>query len=98
MSPAGRTAPAAAGGVARSAGEGSWLQAATDPRWFDVAVERWQELLLDHANCEKKAASTALAPLQPLLDHLLAKHPEHRPPSATAIVARIDELLQSAAA
>ena len=37
------------------------LQSATDPRWFMLAVERWQELLLDHANCEKKAASTALA-------------------------------------
>ena len=37
------------------------LQAVTDPRWFDLAVERWQDLLLDHANCEKKAASTALA-------------------------------------
>ncbi len=37
------------------------LLAATTPRWFDVAVERWQELLVDHANCEKKAASTALS-------------------------------------
>lgn len=37
------------------------LQTATDPRWFDLAVDRWQDLLLDHANCEKKAASTALA-------------------------------------
>lgn len=37
------------------------LQSVTDPRWFALAVERWQELLLDHANCEKKAASTALA-------------------------------------
>ena len=37
------------------------LLGATDPRWFEVAVERWQDLLLDHANCEKKAASTALA-------------------------------------
>ena len=37
------------------------LQSTTDPRWFQLAVERWQELLLDHANCEKKAASTALA-------------------------------------
>ena len=37
------------------------LRAATDPRWFAAAVERWQDLLLDHANCEKKAASTALA-------------------------------------
>jgi tRNA-(ms[2]io[6]A)-hydroxylase len=37
------------------------LETVTDPRWFDLAVERWQDLLLDHANCEKKAASTALA-------------------------------------
>ncbi|HET9693677.1 MAG TPA: tRNA isopentenyl-2-thiomethyl-A-37 hydroxylase MiaE [Steroidobacteraceae bacterium] len=37
------------------------LRSATDPRWFDLAVDRWQDLLLDHANCEKKAASTALA-------------------------------------
>jgi tRNA-(ms[2]io[6]A)-hydroxylase len=37
------------------------LQSVTDPRWFALAVERWQDLLLDHANCEKKAASTALA-------------------------------------
>jgi tRNA-(ms[2]io[6]A)-hydroxylase len=37
------------------------LQAATDPRWFECAAARWQELVLDHANCEKKAASTALS-------------------------------------
>jgi tRNA-(ms[2]io[6]A)-hydroxylase len=37
------------------------LLAATDPRWFERAVECWQDLLLDHANCEKKAASTALS-------------------------------------
>jgi tRNA-(ms[2]io[6]A)-hydroxylase len=37
------------------------LRAPTDPRWFDAAVARWQDLLLDHANCEKKAASTALS-------------------------------------
>jgi tRNA-(ms[2]io[6]A)-hydroxylase len=40
---------------------GAILQSATDPRWFALAVERWQDLLLDHANCEKKAASTALS-------------------------------------
>lgn len=40
---------------------GEILQAATDPRWFALAVERWQDLLIDHANCEKKAASTALS-------------------------------------
>jgi tRNA-(ms[2]io[6]A)-hydroxylase len=37
------------------------LLAATPPRWFDVACERWRELLVDHASCEKKAASTALS-------------------------------------
>ena len=40
---------------------GDTLLAATPERWFDVAAERWRELLLDHANCEKKAASTALS-------------------------------------
>lgn len=39
----------------------SVLLAATDERWFDLAAQRWQELLVDHANCEKKAASTALS-------------------------------------
>ena len=37
------------------------LQAATPVAWFDVAVARWRELLVDHATCEKKAASTALS-------------------------------------
>jgi tRNA-(ms[2]io[6]A)-hydroxylase len=37
------------------------LAAATDPRWFQAATARQDELLLDHANCEKKAASTALS-------------------------------------
>jgi tRNA-(ms[2]io[6]A)-hydroxylase len=33
----------------------------TPEQWFDVACDRWRELLVDHANCEKKAASTALS-------------------------------------
>jgi len=37
------------------------LLAPTPRRWFEVACERWRELLVDHANCEKKAASTALS-------------------------------------
>lgn len=37
------------------------LRVATSAKWFEVACERWQELLVDHANCEKKAASTALS-------------------------------------
>jgi tRNA-(ms[2]io[6]A)-hydroxylase len=44
-----------------AATRGPILAAPTDRRWFDFAVERWHELLLDHANCEKKAASTALS-------------------------------------
>src|SRR3569833_79207 len=39
----------------------SILLAATPTAWVDAAVGRWQELLVDHANCEKKAASTAVA-------------------------------------
>jgi tRNA-(ms[2]io[6]A)-hydroxylase len=37
------------------------LLAATPEGWVDAACERWQELLVDHLGCEKKAASTALA-------------------------------------
>lgn len=37
------------------------LVRATPPSWVTLALERWQDLLLDHANCEKKAASTAIA-------------------------------------
>jgi tRNA-(ms[2]io[6]A)-hydroxylase len=40
---------------------GDILLEPTDPRWFDVATRHTAELLLDHANCEKKAASTALS-------------------------------------
>src|SRR5580658_3322098 len=37
------------------------LAAPTPPAWVEAACEHWQELLLDHAACEKKAASSALA-------------------------------------
>jgi tRNA-(ms[2]io[6]A)-hydroxylase len=39
----------------------SILRAPTPQEWVAAAVQRWRELLVDHANCEKKAASTALA-------------------------------------
>jgi tRNA 2-(methylsulfanyl)-N6-isopentenyladenosine37 hydroxylase len=39
----------------------STLLAATPESWFEQAAESWRELLVDHANCEKKAASTALS-------------------------------------
>lgn len=50
--------------------DASPLQAPTPPAWVDEAVRRWPELLSDHANCEKKAASTALA--------LMFAYPEDR--------------------
>lgn len=42
-------------------GSDSILLAATPADWVDAAVTGWRELLVDHANCEKKAASTAVA-------------------------------------
>jgi tRNA-(ms[2]io[6]A)-hydroxylase len=37
------------------------LLAPTPEGWVTAACERWQELLVDHLGCEKKAASTAVA-------------------------------------
>lgn len=39
----------------------SILQAPTPAAWVDFAAAHWAELLIDHAACEKKAASTALS-------------------------------------
>jgi tRNA 2-(methylsulfanyl)-N6-isopentenyladenosine37 hydroxylase len=47
------------------------LRAATPQAWIDAAVARVPELLVDHANCEKKAASSAIA--------LMFAYPEDRP-------------------
>jgi tRNA-(ms[2]io[6]A)-hydroxylase len=38
----------------------AFLSEPTPPQWLDEAVNRIPEMLLDHANCELKAASTAL--------------------------------------
>jgi len=46
------------------------LLAPTPASWVDHAATHWRELLVDHANCEKKAASTALA--------LMFSYPEDR--------------------
>jgi len=37
------------------------LKIGTAPGWVAAALEQWPVLLADHANCEKKAASTAIA-------------------------------------
>jgi tRNA-(ms[2]io[6]A)-hydroxylase len=36
---------------------------ATDPAWVRLAVERFDDVLIDHAHCEKKAAAHALSML-----------------------------------
>jgi tRNA 2-(methylsulfanyl)-N6-isopentenyladenosine37 hydroxylase len=47
------------------------LAAATAPDWAERALRHLPEILLDHAHCEKKAASTAVG--------LLFRYPEHGP-------------------
>jgi putative hydrolase of the HAD superfamily len=40
-----------------------WLARATDPGWLPLALARFDEVLVDHAHCEKKAAAHALSML-----------------------------------
>jgi tRNA-(ms[2]io[6]A)-hydroxylase len=45
-----------------------FLPVRTPQSWFDQAVDHLDLLLIDHANCEKKAASTALSLLYRYVD------------------------------
>ena len=63
------SAPGLSGQVERATG-GDVLRAATPRGWVDAALDDLPTLLVDHANCEKKAASTALA--------LIFAYPEDR--------------------
>jgi tRNA-(ms[2]io[6]A)-hydroxylase len=56
-----------------------FLDVETPDEWVDVAVEKLPELLLDHANCELKAASTAMGFL-------------YRYPQRTALAQRMSRL------
>ena len=47
----------------------SFLRCATPDTWFDAALMQPEVLLIDHANCEKKAAGTALSLLFRYVDH-----------------------------
>ena len=38
-----------------------WLARPTNPAWVRLAVDRFDEVLVDHAHCEKKAAAHALS-------------------------------------
>jgi tRNA-(ms[2]io[6]A)-hydroxylase len=57
----------------------AFLETATPKAWLDEAVNRIPEMLLDHANCELKAASTALGFL-------------YRYPDRTALAQRMSRL------
>ena len=57
----------------------AFLDTPTPDAWLDLASERLPEMLLDHANCELKAASTALGFL-------------YRYPDRTALAQRMSRL------
>lgn len=52
-----------------------FLGCTTPSRWFDAALTQLPVLLVDHANCEKKAAGTALSLMYRYVDrdHLLKR-------------------------
>ncbi len=54
------------------------LRSRTDLRWLPFALSRLDEVLIDHAHCEKKAAACALSLLQtyPEVDGLAAQMAE----------------------
>ena len=45
------------------------LKLPTDPRWINIAEKNIEEILIDHAFCEQKAASTAIS--------LIVSYPEY---------------------
>ena len=47
----------------------AFLTARTPDAWFVAAPAHLPELLIDHANCEKKAASTALSMMYRYVEH-----------------------------
>jgi len=51
------------------------LHAPSHPAWLPTALEALDDVLLDHAHCEKKAASTAMSLLFRYPDHLELQRP-----------------------
>ncbi len=58
------------------------LKLPTDPRWVNIAEKNIEEILIDHAYCEQKAASTAIS--------FILSFPE-RTELVTAMVAMVKE-------
>ena len=57
-------APSPLRGEGRGEGADITLQRATDPKWLVLALAHFDAVLIDHAHCEKKAASNALSLMQ----------------------------------
>jgi tRNA-(ms[2]io[6]A)-hydroxylase len=57
------------------------LELPTDPRWAEIAETNLEEILIDHAYCEQKAASTAIS--------LIVSFPEY-----PEMVSQMSELAQ----
>ncbi|MFN2261065.1 MAG: tRNA-(ms[2]io[6]A)-hydroxylase [Psychroflexus sp.] len=57
------------------------LKLPTDPRWVNIAEKNIEDILIDHAWCEQKAASTAIS--------LIVSFPEY-----TTLVTAMNELVQ----
>ncbi|MFK7953686.1 MAG: tRNA-(ms[2]io[6]A)-hydroxylase [Ekhidna sp.] len=45
------------------------LELPTDPRWVNIAEKNLEEILIDHAYCEQKAASTCISLIVSFPDH-----------------------------
>ncbi len=58
------------------------LKLPTDPRWVNIAEKNIDEILIDHAHCEQKAASTAIS--------LIVSFPEY-PDLVTEMIALVKE-------
>ena len=71
------------------------LRSRTRPEWTALALERFAEVLVDHAHCEKKAAANALSLLQsyPELDGLPA-HMARLAREESAHLARVLRLME----
>jgi tRNA-(ms[2]io[6]A)-hydroxylase len=73
------TRPGATASVSVPEGIAEFLGAPTPPAWVEAALARLPELVVDHANCERKAAANALS--------LMTRYPD-RP----QLVARMSRL------
>lgn len=73
------TRPGAAASVCVPDGIAEFLGAPTPPAWLEAAVARLPELVVDHANCERKAAANALS--------LMTRYPDR--PTLVAKMSRL---------